>query len=171
MQLSHRQVRALRRALQEPNDVVFRRGRVDVSARAMAADALQRASRDSASAALARTVNLGYAKVKSSHHHGSLFVFCLICICCSMSNLWQAYPWHGPARMVKTILLQVPLGLRLVLVYFVWCLRTCCTKASKLDIQCSDRRQQGSRQRNNSTWSVTFFRCYCVKTFKLSIPI
>ncbi len=78
MQLSHRQVGALQRALQEPEDVVFRRGRVDVSARAMAAQALQRASRDSASATLARSANLGYAKVKSCAI--IMIVFCSLVI-------------------------------------------------------------------------------------------
>ena len=54
----------MRRALQEPDDVVIRRGRVDVSARTMAALALQRASREKISAAMARSVDIGYAKVR-----------------------------------------------------------------------------------------------------------
>ena len=65
MQLSHRQIGALRRALQEPDDVVIRRGRIDISARSMAAMALQRANRERASAAIGRSPDLGYAKVST----------------------------------------------------------------------------------------------------------
>jgi hypothetical protein len=76
-----------------------------------------------------------------------------------MLNLWLVYLWHGPARMAKTILLQEHLGLLSVLVYFGWCLHTCCTMASKLDILFFSHRQRGSRQRSNSIWCVIFFRC------------